>query len=176
MSSIKDMLIVLLICGALCTVFFFIGKSYSKKVIKHDTDTLVITKKDTTYIKVKIPAVIKDTIVIIDSVAIPYEYASIETTLVNIDSSYVHLNIGYDTYYKQFDLQGQFVVISKAEIIKEYIESPKKRYWFYGALNALVTNGKPNANVDFGVNFENDYYMGMILGYDTIGLSIGRRW
>jgi len=175
-SSIRDMLIVLLICGALCTTFFFIGKgSINEKIIYH-TDTLVVSKTDTAYIKVKVPAVIKDTIVIIDSVAYPYEYASIDTTLVNSDSSSVALSIGYDTHYKQFSVEALFRSVSKQIIVKEYIEIPLKEKMFYTGLSIGKAYNNPVANVYLAMNIGKDYYIGVDAGYKTLMLNIGRRW
>ena len=131
MNSLKETLIVLLIVGALCTAFFFIGKSNKRQVVINDIDTLCITKTDTIKIKVNKLALIRDTIYInLYKDTISYQIAELDTNLAK-DSSSVDLNIRYNEYTNIFSVQALFRVHSNTLIIKEYIESPKKEKMLY---------------------------------------------
>ena len=164
-----------LLVGALCTCFFFIGKNVNKGEAIYDTDTLYITKTDTVQVKVKEFATLKDTIVITEKDTIIYQYASLDTMLVN-DSSYVNLNIGYDEYFKRFDVQASFMLYERTKIIKTYIESPKQNKRYYGSLFAGMINKEAGIGLEYGIFFKNDYSIGIEVNSKTFGLTIGRRW
>ena len=168
-------IISILLIGALCTFFFFYGYNLKKESIIYDTDTLYVTKTDTIQIKIKEFAILKDTVVIIDKDTIFYQYASLDTMLVN-DSSYVNLNIGYDEYFKRFDVQASFMLYERTKIIKEYTESPKQFKRFYGSLFAGVIDKEIGIGLESGINLENDYFFGIEVNSKTLGLTIGRRW
>ena len=164
-----------LLVGALCTAFFFIGKQ-SVNIPEPSIDTLYVTKSDTTFITITKTAMIRDTIIIRDSVQTQSYIASIDTTLVNPDSSSVMLNISFYDYEKKFIVRGLFKSVSKQIFIKEYIESPGKHSWLYVDISALNYKNKPNMALGCGINFKNDYYMGIELGYNLYGIKAGRRF
>ena len=174
MNNIKIVLITIIV-GALCTCFFFIGKNVNKGETIYDTDTLYITKTDTIQIKIKELAILKDTVVIVDKDTIYYQYASIDT-LIAKDSSYVNLNIGYDEYFKRFDIQASFMLYERTKIIKQYIESPKEFKRYYGSLFAGVIDKEIGIGLESGIYLKNDYSIGIEVNSKTLGLTIGRRW
>ena len=173
--KLETLFFLFLLVGALCTAFFFIGKQ-SVNIPEPRIDTLYVIKADTTFITITKTATITDTIVIRDSISIPSYIAVLDTTLVNPDSSSVRLNISFYDYDKRFIVRGLFKSVSKHIFVKEYIELPEKHSWLYVDILALNYKNKPNLALGCGINFKNDYYMGIELGYNLYGIKAGRRF
>ena len=173
--KVNILFVLFLLVGALCAVFFFLGKQ-SVKTPEPRVDTLYVTRSDTTFITVEKTATIIDTVIIIDSISTPSYIAMIDTTLVNPDSSSVRLNISFYDYEKKFVIKGLFRSVSQTIYLKEYIESPEKHSWLYGDISAFKYKNKPDLKIGCGINLKNDYYMGIELGYQLYGIKVGRRF
>lgn len=174
MNSLKETLIVLLIVGALCTAFFFIGKSSKRQVVINDIDTLYITKTDTIKIKVNKLALIRDTIYINSyKDTISYQIAELDTNLAK-DSSSVDLNIRYNEYTNIFSVQALFRVHSNTLIIKEYIESPKKEKMLYSHFSVLYDKKNIGIGLSGGFKFKNNYHIGINMNsFGIYGIEFG---
>ena len=173
--KVNILFVLFLLVGALWAAFFFLGKQ-SVKTPEPRVDTLYVTKSDTTFVTVTKTATIIDTIIVRDSVSMPSYIAILDTTLVNKDSSSVHLNISFYDYDKKFIVKGLFRSVSQTIYVKESIESPEKHSWLYGDISAFKYKDNPDIKIGCGINFKNDYYMGIELGYQLYGIKVGRRF
>lgn len=173
MNNLRDALIIFIIVGALCTGFYYYGKSHKEIINVKDTDTITITKTDTIKIKVNKLVTVTDTIVISKPEQATYDIVRFDT-LITKDSSSVRLGLEYNEYNNKLVLQALFSIHSKRIIIKEYIESTQKRKMFYSDINMVKQKNKYGIGLDGGIILKNNYHIGMTINsLGLIGLSVG---
>ena len=173
MNNLKDTLIIFVIVGALCTGFYYYGKSHKEIINVKDTDTITITKTDTIKIKVSKLVTVTDTIIISKPEQATYDIVRFDT-LITKDSSSVNLNIEYNEYNNKLMLQALFNIRSKQIIIKEYIESTQQKKWLYGDINMVKQKNRYGIGLGGGIILKNNYHIGMTINsLGLIGLSVG---
>ena len=173
MNSKWGFLLIIVLVGALCTAFYFFGKSH--KEIINETTTTTITKTDTLQVTIKDTVIVIDTVHVVETIQGIYEIVQYDTLLTK-DSCDVDLKIKYNELTNEIDLGMQIRYPRVTEFIKTTIESPLKQSLFYGGLSVTKNDKDVVFFVKGGIFFDH-LYIGGVAGTNALfGIEIGGRF